>query len=51
MIKAIIFDLNGVFIKSPKLSDRFKERFNVSENDFLSLSDNIWQEREVTAAK
>lgn len=35
MIKAVIFDLNGVFIKSPKLSDRFKERFNVSENDFL----------------
>ena len=35
MIKAVIFDLNGVFIQSPKLSDRFKQSFNVSEKDFL----------------
>lgn len=35
MIKAVIFDLNGVFIQSPKLSGRFKERFGVPENEFL----------------
>jgi len=37
MIKAVIFDLNGVFIKSPKLSDRFKEHFNIPEKDFLTM--------------
>ena len=35
MIKTIIFDLNGVFIQSPKLSERFGEQFGVPENDFL----------------
>ncbi len=35
MIKAIIFDLNGVFIQSPKLSDRFRDDFNVSEKEFM----------------
>lgn len=35
MIKAIIFDLNGVFIKSPKLSDRFFEQFGVTPENFL----------------
>ena len=35
MTKAIIFDLNGVFIKSPKLSDRFQERFGVASEKFL----------------
>ena len=33
--KAIIFDLNGVFIKSPKLSDRFRDDFNVPEKEFM----------------
>ena len=36
MIKAVIFDLNGVFIQSPKLSDRFKEEFNVPIEEFMS---------------
>jgi len=36
MIKAIIFDLNGLFIQSPKLSDRFSEEFKVPTEDFLS---------------
>lgn len=36
MTKAIIFDLNGVFIRSPKLSERFSEKFGVPEADFLS---------------
>lgn len=35
MIKAIIFDLNGVFIKSPKLSDRFRDELGVSEAEFM----------------
>lgn len=34
-MKATIFDLNGVFITSPKLSDRFRDTFNVSLEDFL----------------
>lgn len=37
MIKAIIFDLNGVFIQSPKLSDRFQQKFGVSQEEFLSV--------------
>jgi glucose-1-phosphatase len=35
MIKAVIFDLNGIFIQSPKLSSRFEWDFNVPINDFL----------------
>lgn len=35
MPKAIIFDLNGIFIQSPKLSDRFQNSFNVPKNEFL----------------
>lgn len=35
MIKAIIFDLNGVFIHSPKLSDRFLADFGVPAEVFL----------------
>ena len=35
MIKAVIFDLNGVFIQSPKLSDRFHEKFGVPPTEFV----------------
>lgn len=35
MIKAVIFDLNGVFIHSPKLSDRFEKDFGIPIADFL----------------
>ncbi len=35
MIKAIIFDLNGIFIKSRKLGDRFEEDFNIPTSVFL----------------
>lgn len=41
MKKAIIFDLNGVFIKSPKLSDRFKDDFGISEDVFLPALEEI----------
>jgi epoxide hydrolase-like predicted phosphatase len=35
MIKAVIFDLNGLFIQSPNLSDRFQKEFNVPTEKFL----------------
>jgi HAD superfamily hydrolase (TIGR01509 family) len=35
MLKAIIFDLNGVFITSPKLSDRFELDFGIPSSEFL----------------
>lgn len=35
MIKAIIFDLNGIFIQSPKLSDRFRDELGVPTEKFL----------------
>lgn len=35
MIKAIIFDLNGVFIVSPKLSARFEKDFKIPVSQFL----------------
>jgi HAD superfamily hydrolase (TIGR01509 family) len=31
-----IFDLNGVFIRSPPLSERFEKRFHVAKEEFLS---------------
>ena len=34
-LKAVIFDLNGVFIQSPKLSDRFCNEFGVPSEEFL----------------
>lgn len=43
-IQAVIFDLNGVFIKSRKLSDRFKEDFDVGAEDFLPVLKNIMEE-------
>lgn len=35
MMQGVIFDLNGVFIKSPKLSDRFQDDFGVAPKAFL----------------
>jgi len=43
MIKAIIFDLNGVFIKSPKLSDRFRDDFGIEESVFMPVLNQIMQ--------
>jgi len=34
-MKAVIFDLNGIFIQSPKLSDKFKKDFNIDSSLFL----------------
>lgn len=35
MIKACIFDLNGIFLQSPKLSDRFEKDFDISTTKFI----------------
>lgn len=35
MKKAIIFDLNGVFVISPKLSERFESNFNIPLEVFM----------------
>ncbi len=35
MIKAVIFDLNGIFFTSEKLSERFERDFKVSTEKFL----------------
>lgn len=35
MIKATIFDLNGIFLQSPRLSDRFEKDFGVPTSVFL----------------
>ena len=46
MIKAIIFDLNGVFIQSRMLSERFAEDFSVPSEKFLpALKDIMAQVR------
>ena len=35
MFKAVIFDLNGVFLLSEPLSSRFEEKFDVAKDLFL----------------
>ena len=44
MIKAVIFDLNGIFLQSPKLSDRFEKDFNISNSLFLPKLKEIMEE-------
>ena len=34
VLSAVIFDLNGVFMQSDRLSDRFREAFGVPEEEF-----------------
>lgn len=41
MIKAVIFDLNGVFIQGPKLSDRFYKKFGIVPEEFMPVLKNI----------
>lgn len=36
MVSAVLFDLNGILIKSRKLSERFSEDFGVPVSEFLS---------------
>jgi HAD superfamily hydrolase (TIGR01509 family) len=37
LIKAVIFDLNGVFIQGPKLSEVFRDKFGVPVEEFLPV--------------
>src|SRR3989344_5794695 len=37
MIKAVIFDLNGVFLESNLLSDRMEEKYGVPPPEFISV--------------
>lgn len=41
MPKAIIFDLNGIFIQSRKLSERFEEKFGVPASEFVAALKDI----------
>ena len=41
MIKAIIFDLNGVFILGPYLSERYHKKFGLDEDEFLKALNKI----------
>ena len=43
MLKAVIFDLNGVFILSPKLSDRFEKDFGIVSEIFLPRLNEIME--------
>jgi putative hydrolase of the HAD superfamily len=52
MIKAAIFDLNGIFLQSPKLSDRFQKDFGVPTSAFLpKLSEIMDKVRQPNAGK
>ena len=37
MYKAVIFDLNGVFLESQLLSQRFEDEFSIKNTDFLPV--------------
>lgn len=50
-IKAIIFDLNGVFTLSRKLSDRFREDFGIGEEIFLPVLKEIMAQVRKPGAK
>ncbi len=41
MLKAVIFDLNGIFLISEKLSDRFAREFGVPTSEFLPALNEI----------
>jgi HAD superfamily hydrolase (TIGR01509 family) len=41
MIKAVIFDLNGVFLKSEYLSSRMKDTFGVETKDFVPALNSV----------
>jgi putative hydrolase of the HAD superfamily len=51
MLKAIIFDLNGVFIKSPKLSDRVESDFEISSEIFMPALKDVMAEVRMPGAR
>jgi HAD superfamily hydrolase (TIGR01509 family) len=44
MIKAVIFDLNGIFLQSEKLSDRFEKDFKIDSKIFKTKLMEIMEE-------
>ncbi len=44
MIKAVIFDLNGIFIQSPKLSERFEKDFGITHEVFMPALTTIMEQ-------
>ena len=44
MLKAVIFDLNGIFLQSPKLSDRFAKDFGITGDVFMPELSRIMEE-------
>lgn len=50
-MKAIIFDLNGVFIISPKLSERFKDDFGISLEIFMPALQDVMDKVRQPGAK
>jgi FMN phosphatase YigB (HAD superfamily) len=54
-MKALILDLNGIFIQAPKLSDRFEKQYGIPVAEFLpKASDCLYfddQEKNVKAAE
>lgn len=50
MIKAIIFDLNGVFVKSQKLSERFRDYLGVPETHFMPVLEAAMQKMRLPGA-
>ncbi|MES2471121.1 MAG: HAD family phosphatase [Patescibacteria group bacterium] len=52
MFKAAIFDLNGIFVQSPKLSERFEKDFNIPIETFVPrLSEIMSKARQPGAGK
>ena len=51
MIKTVIFDLNGIFLQSPRLSDRFSKDFGVEKETFLPKLSEIMEKVRKPGAK
>lgn len=50
MIKAVIFDLNGVFVTSQKLSERFRDYLGVPETHFIPVLEEAMQKMRLPGA-
>lgn len=44
MIKAIIFDLNGIFVQGQLLSERIREKYGIQEDKFLPVLKEVMSE-------